>query len=180
MTSSIVQQSSSPSPDEPTGGDDGLQVQFDVVKLDYERTATLLDSVTRTRTSMRAASITAYLAFLGLAVQETSWALAASAALAASVFGGFDAYHGWLYHAALRRANRLERLFQHRLRALDRPYDRYPAQRLHAELEKYDFGALGQLPRFRFRALSDTVTVVALLIYGVPTIAAVICAIVVG
>src|SRR4051794_34666035 len=124
--SSIAPPSSFQSQAEPRPTSDGLALQFEVVKLDYERTVGLLDAVSRTRTSMRAAAITAYVAFLSLSIQQKSAALAAGAAALALFFGSYDAYHAWLYHAALRRANRLERLFQHRLRALDRPYDPYP------------------------------------------------------
>src|SRR4051794_39607169 len=92
---------------------EGIQLQFDVVKLDYERTLALIDGVTRTRATLRAATITAYVAFLGLAIQNKSWALAAGAGLLVVLLGLYDAYHAWLYGAALRRANALERLFQH-------------------------------------------------------------------
>jgi hypothetical protein len=148
------------------------QLQFEVIKLDYERTLGFLDGVSRTRTTMRSAAITAYLAFLSLAVQQDSLALAVAASAVALVFGFHDMYHGWLYRAALRRANQLERLFQHRLRALERPYDSYPLDRLQTEIERYAFGSLGQLPRFRARLLKETLSASAVLAYAVSALAA--------
>src|SRR5256885_784892 len=105
---STAPQSVSPAPADSGPVADALQLQFDVVKLDYERTAAVVDGVSRTRTTMRGAAITAYAAFLSLAVQQKSWALAAGAAVVATLFGCYDVYLGWLSHSALRRANRLE------------------------------------------------------------------------
>ncbi len=161
--------------DEPPALAHDIQLQFDVVKLDYERTLGVLDGVSRTRTTMRAAAVTAYVAFLTLALQQKSWALGAGAALVAAFFAGYDAYHGWLYRALLRRANALERLFQHRLHALDRAYDPYLTARVQAELERYDFGTLGQLPRFNVRALKSSPNSLGVA-YAVPLVAAALVA----
>jgi hypothetical protein len=137
-----------PSPEET---DDGLVFQFDVLKLDYERTVGLLDGIVRVNTTLRATGVTAFAAFVSLGVQQQSWALMVSASLLAVLFGLYDSYLQAGYYGALRRANALERLFQHRLRALDRPYDPYPRERLRQEVESYRFGALGNLPKTPWR-----------------------------
>ena len=138
-------------PSLPEDIEDGLDYQFEVLKLDYERTIGLLDGIVRVSTTLRATGVTAFAAFISLGVEQKSWALMAAASLLAIFFGIYDSYQHVVYHGALRRANALERLFQHRLRALDRPYDPYPRQRLRKEVEKYRFGALGNLPRTRVR-----------------------------
>jgi len=166
--------------DRDTAAADDLTLRFDVLKLDYERTLALLDGISRSRTTIRAAALTAFVTFLGLSVQQRTWPFAAAGALLALAFAAFDSHQGWLYHAALRRGNRIERLFQQRLRALSRPYDDYPIERLEAEFERYEFGALSQLPRFRWAALRKTVDSSQLVAYVVPVVGAVVCAFLVG
>jgi hypothetical protein len=131
--------------------EDSLDYQFDVLKVDYERTLGLLDGIVRVSTTLRATGLTAFAAFVGLGVEQKSWALMAAASVLAALFAVYDSYQQAVYRGALRRANALERLFQHRLRALDRPYDPYPRHRLRREVEKYRFGALGNLPKTRLR-----------------------------
>jgi hypothetical protein len=154
MTSSLEQS--------PPSGDladeaSALEQQFDVVKLDYERTVALIDSVVRTRMALRALVAAAYLTLLGLAIEQRSPVLAVSAAVGTLLAGLNDAYLGWIYREALRRANGLERLFQHRMRALDRAYDPYPAQRMRMELERYEFGVYATFPRFRVALLKASI-----------------------
>jgi hypothetical protein len=166
------------SPDAGTRADE-LEVQFGVVKLDYERTLGLLDGVSRTRTTMRAAGVTVYLGFLSLAVERESWILAVAAGVVALLFAANDAHLHWLYHEGLRRSNSLERLLQHRVRALDRRYDPYPMKRLRADLERYQFGALGNLPRASVRRVLRTVSRTAVVLYTLPVVGAVAAALVV-
>jgi hypothetical protein len=166
------------SADAGTGGD-LLEIQFGVVKLDYERTLGLLDGMARTRTTMRAAGVTVYLGFLSLGVESNSWILAVAAALVALLFAANDAQLHWLYYEALRRSNSLERLLQHRVRALDRQYDPYPVKRLRADLERYRFGALGNLPQASVRRVLGTVSLTAVVLYALPVVGAAAAAFVV-
>jgi hypothetical protein len=128
---------------------DGLSYQFEVLKLDYERTLALLDGIVRVSTTLRTTAVTAFAALVGVGVHEKSWALMIAASLLEVFFWISDSYQQVVYRGALRRANALERLFQHRLRTLDRPYDPYPRQRLRKEMAKYRFGALGNLREVR-------------------------------
>ena len=170
MTSSLEQlPNSADVADEPSA----LQQQFEVVKLDYERTVALIDRVVRSRMAVRALVAAGYLALLGLSIEQDSPVLAVSTAAGTLLAAFNDAYLGWIYRETLRRANGLERLFQHRMRALDRAYDPYPAQRMRVELERYEFGVYATFPRFHIRlirpslALSTTVVYLALLVVAV-------------
>jgi hypothetical protein len=80
----------------------------------------------------------------------------------------------------MRRANDLERLFQHRLRTLARAYDPYPTRRLRAELERYQFGALGNLPKFHARSLGEVKLRSVAVLYGVLFLGAAIGSLVLG
>jgi hypothetical protein len=177
MTASAAQSTGS---SKDGAGDEALALQFDLVRVDYERTLGFLDSVVRTRTTLRAAAVTAYAALFGLGIQETSWAVCGSAALVALGFFLLDAYDGYQYMNALRRANDLERLFQARLRALDRLYDPYPARRLRTAVERYQFGVLTQLPRTTIPAFLKAATRGVIMSYGFAVLAAIVAAFVVG
>ena len=133
-----------------------LRLQFEVIKLDYERTMGFIDGVVRTSVALRTGCATIFLAFLGTGVQQGSWAFCGAAAVVSLVFLVADSYYGNLYQQTLHRANDLERLFQARLRVLDRSYDPYPQQRLQASLEQYDFGVLTNIPVVRPSALIGT------------------------
>jgi len=113
---------------------------------------------------------------LSLAVESKSWILVVAAALVALLFAANDAQLHWLYREALRRSNSLERLLQHRVRALDRRYDPYPIKRLRADLERYQFGALGNLPRGSVRRVLRTVSPAAVVLYALPVVTAVVAA----
>ena len=159
---------------------DALASQFELIRLDYERTLGLLDVFARTRTTLRGFCLSAYAALIGLGVHERSWAICASAAVLVAGFVMMDAYNGAQYRSALKRANDLERLFQARLRALDRSFDPYLTRRLRTAIERYQFGPLTHLPRTRVAGLVKAATRSVLLTYAVGFIAAVIAAVVVG
>lgn len=166
-------------PSDPSAAPDGLEQQFDLLRIDYERTLGLAEGVTGGRVTMRGIVATAYLAFLGLGIDNKSWALCAAAAAAALLFAFQDAREHWIYHQLVRRANRIERLFQHRMQALDLPYDPYPSRRLRAELEGYEFGALGQIRRFRLTLLRETLSRTAVVLYCLPIALGIVAALVV-
>lgn len=104
--------------------------------------------------------------------EDLAWCNGHYLACFAVVFGWQDAREGWVYHQLVRRANRIERLFQHRLQALDLPYDPYPSRRLQSELESYEFGPLGMIPKFRPRRLQQTVSTPVAVTYVAPVLLA--------
>ena len=157
---------------------DAMEQRFDLVRLDYERTLGILDSLVRARATIRGIASTAYLTLLGFGVDKRSWAFCIAASLLALVSMLQDARSGWIYDQLVRRANAMERLFQHRLQALDLPYDPYPSRRLRMELEKYEFGVLTHIQRFHPRVLPDALSATRWALYAAPVllgIAAAIC-----
>jgi hypothetical protein len=177
MTSSLKRL---PGANEPGRPDDAVETQFELITLDYERTLSVLDGVARTRTTMRAAGATVYLGFVSLAVERESWALGIAAGVLALLFAANDAHLSWLYHQLVRRASAIERLVQHRIRVLDRPYDPYPIKRLRSDVERYQFGALCNLPKASLRLVGGHMSLVAAAFYVMPVVAAGIAAVVVG
>lgn len=155
---------------------DPLDRQFELLTLDYERTLGIADGLVTNQNTMRGIAATAYLAFLGLGVDHRTWALCVAAALIAAAFAFQDARTTWIYRQLVRRANKIERLFQRRLQALDRPYDEYPAQRLRTELESYEFGVLSSIERFTLRRLVEGVTALAVVVYLLPVVLGVLAA----
>lgn len=158
---------------------ESLDRQFELLTIDYERTLGIADGLVTNQNTTRGIAATAYLAFLGLGVDHRTWALCVAAALTAAVFAYQDARTTWIYKQLVRRANKLERLFQRRLQALDRPYDEYPAQRLRTELEAYEFGVLSSIERFRAGRLVEGLTAVAFVAYLLPILLGVLAAVLV-
>jgi hypothetical protein len=156
---------------------DPLDQQFALLTLDYERTMGVADGLVANQSTMRGIAATAYLALLGLGVEQGSWAICTAAALIAVAFAWQDMRSSWIYRGLVRRANKIERLFQRRLQALDRPYDRYPADRLRSELESYEFGVLTNIDRFSLTRLKDTVTILGLFAYLLPLLVGILAAV---
>jgi hypothetical protein len=153
-----------------------LDGQFEIVKLDYERTLALLDGLSNRSMALRAAGVAGYLTLLSLGINQGSAAICLAAAALLSTFAYLDAYNRTLYDFGVTRANDLERLFQHRFRTLDRPYDEYPSNRLRVLLESYRFGVLGNLPRTGPRAVARHCTTRDFWPYASLAIAAVVAA----
>ena len=165
------------SPDMPEGA---IDRQFAIVTLDYERTVELLGGVANARMALRTFLATAYVTLLGLAFEQHSTALGIAAAASGALGATNDLYLGWVYHEALQRANQLERLFQHRVQALDRPYDPYPAERLRVELERYDFGVYATFPRFQIHRVGPSLRWALVGIYVIAIVGAVIAGLLAG
>jgi hypothetical protein len=81
-----------------------------LVERDYDQTTEFIHSVTGTISTTRGWTVTVWLALLGVAVQQSSAALALLAAVVLLPFGLLDLYHSWLYSEALNHARDLERL----------------------------------------------------------------------
>jgi len=159
----------------PNSDEDALEQEFAIVTLDYEQTVGLLGGVVQARMALRALIATAYVTLLALGIEQHSEALPFAAAAGAFLGAMNDLYLGWVYQEALLRANSLERLFQHRMRALDRAYDPYPAERLRVELERYDFGVYTTFPQFRRDRLLPSIRWAMVVVYIAATAAAVVC-----
>ncbi len=164
---------------EPSSSTDSLDRQFALLTVDYERTLGVADGLVSNQNTTRGIAATAYLALLGLGVDHRSWALCAAAALIAVAFACQDGRTSWVYRQLVRRANKIERLFQRRLQALDRPYDRYPADRLTSELENYEFGVLSNIDRFSLARIGDVLTTLRGLFYLAPIALGIVAAVLV-
>jgi hypothetical protein len=158
------------------GAADPVEQQFALLPVDYEQTLGIANGLVASQGTTRGIAATAYLAFLGFGIDHRSWALCVASSLIAIAFFLQNARQDWIYRQLLRRANQIERLLQRRLQALDRPYDPYPAKRLRAELDDYDFGVLGHIPRFHILALRATVRRWALVAYCMPAVLGIIVA----
>jgi hypothetical protein len=155
---------------EPSRPADALDRQFQLLTVDYERTLGIADGLVSSKSTTRSIAATAYLALLGLGVDHRSWAICAASALIALAFAWQDVRTSWLYRQLVRRANKIERLFQRRLQSLDRPYDRYPADRLSSDLESYEFGVLSSIDRFSLVRAREAITVLGVSMYLVPIV----------
>jgi hypothetical protein len=155
---------------------DPVEQQFALLTVDYEQTLGIANGLVASQGTTRGIAATAYLAFLGLGIDHRSWALCAASSLIAIAFFLQNARQDWIYHQLLQRANQIERLFQRRLQALDLPYDPYPAKRLRAELDDYDFGVLGHISRFHIFALRAAVKRWALAAYCLPAVLGIVAA----
>jgi hypothetical protein len=82
----------------------------ELVKLDYEAALRSMGGFIATGGQMRGVGIAAWSVIFGLAVRDSSPALAALAAVVVAVFWYADAYHAALYRRALSRALELEGL----------------------------------------------------------------------
>lgn len=178
-TSMVQSHPSSHSDMESSRPADALDRQFDLLTVDYERTLGIADGLVSSKSTMRGIASTAYLALLGLGVDHRSWAICAASALIAVAFAWQDTRTSWLYRQLVRRANKIERLFQRRLQSLDRPYDKYPADRLSSELESYEFGVLSSIDRFSLARVKEALTVFGMSMYLVPIVVGFVAAVLV-
>jgi hypothetical protein len=94
--------------------------------------------------------------------------IAGGAAVATGIFGLLDAYHGWLYSEALRRAKETERILGLRYKQLERrAVDPDSTADLETALATHRFGQYSNLPGFRLLRLKKArPTVVYAGIYG--------------
>jgi hypothetical protein len=81
-----------------------------LVERDYDQTGEFIRSIVGTISTTRGWSVTVWLALLGVAINQSSPALAVLAAFVLLPFGLLDAYHSWLYSEALKHARSIERL----------------------------------------------------------------------
>lgn len=122
---------------------------IELVRLDYEATRSLIDGVVRTSLALRGVGVTLSLALLSLAVDRSSLPVALCATVAAALFLYLDAYHGWLYAEALKRAHELERLLALRYKEIERAGDDPDiAIDLDIALAAHRFGQYSNIPRF--------------------------------
>ena len=77
---------------------------------DYDQTSEFIRSVVGTTSTTRGWTVTVWLALLGVAVQQSSPALALLAAIILFPFGLLDLYYSWLYSEALNHAREIERV----------------------------------------------------------------------
>jgi hypothetical protein len=123
-----------------------------LVELDYERTATFINGVTATASTIRGWAVTIWLAIIGVSLNEGRWQLAILAAVVAATFLLIDAYHAWLYGEALDHAVALERLSGRYYESLGRGLDDEDvAVDLAVELQTHRFGVYRNLRQFTFR-----------------------------
>jgi hypothetical protein len=125
-----------------------------LVELEYERTASFINGITSTSSTIRGWAITVWLAVLGIALDKSAWELAILAATVAGVFFILDGYHAWLYGEAFMHATRLERISSAYYVALGRGFgDEDDQADLRILLESHRFGMYRNFKRFRFRDL---------------------------
>lgn len=89
--------------------DDRTKELVRLVERDYDQTSEFIRSVVGTTSTTRGWAVTVWLAVLGVAINQSSPALALLAAAILLPFGLLDAYHSWLYSEALDHARSLER-----------------------------------------------------------------------
>lgn len=134
--------------------EDPLREMIRLVELDYERTASFIDSVVSTGAAIRGLGVTIWAALLGFAVDHGSWALALVGVLDAIVFFVLDGYHGWVYKRALLHAASLERISAAFYNSLGRgKTDPDSLLELRVQLEAHTFGLFQNLGRFRYTDL---------------------------
>lgn len=139
-----------------------------LVHADYDATRSLIDGVVRTSIALRGVGMTLTLALLGYAVAHSSFALGLLGLASTWLFLYLDAFHGWLYDEARRRARSIERVLRLRYQQLERGAEAPDAGRdLDRALAHHQFGQYLALPRFRLRYLRRArPRAVYLLVYG--------------
>jgi hypothetical protein len=139
-----------------------------LIRADYDATQCLIDGVVRTSIALRGVGMTLTLALLGYAVAHSSWAVGLLGLASTWLFLYLDAYHGWLYDEARRRARSVEKILRLRYQQLERGDEDGDAERdLDHALAAHRFGQYLALPRFRWRSLHRArPRAVYLLVYG--------------
>lgn len=139
-----------------------------LVHADYDATRSMIDGVVRTSIALRAVGLTLTLALLGYALAHSSFAVGLLGLASTWAFLYLDAFHGWLYDEARRRARAVEQLLRLRYQQLERG-DEDPDAGLDLDraLAAHRFGQYLALPRFRWRFLRQArPRAVYLLFYG--------------
>lgn len=90
--------------------DDRTKELVRLVERDYDQTSEFIRSVVSTTSTTRGWTVTVWLALLGVAIQQSSPALALLAAVVLFPFGLLDLYYSWLYSEALNHARDIERV----------------------------------------------------------------------
>jgi hypothetical protein len=150
-----------------------------LVRADYDATRSLIDGVVRTSLALRGLGMTLTLALLGYAVAHTSIALGLLGLASTWLFLYLDAYHGWLYDEARRRARAVERILRLRYKQLERgDEDPDVGRDLDHALAAHQFGQYLALPRFHWRLLRQArPRPVYVLLYGSLTALAIAAAV---
>lgn len=125
-----------------------------LVRADYDATRSMIDGVVRTSIALRGIGMTLTLALLGYAVAQSSFAIGLLGIASTWLFLYLDAFHGWLYDEARRRARTVEHVVRLRYQQLERGDEDPDAERdLDRALAAHRFGPYLALPRFRWRFL---------------------------
>jgi hypothetical protein len=120
-----------------------------LLERDYDQTGEFIRSVVGTTSTTRGWAVTAWLAVLGFAIQQSEAALALLGSFILIPFALLDAYHSWLYGQALRHARSIEDLSAAYYRAVESGEDDeelWPD--LDADLAAHRFGLYSQFRRF--------------------------------
>jgi hypothetical protein len=89
-----------------------IDALVDLVKFDYEHTLSFIDGVVRVSTNIRTIATAGWFGLIAAAVQSDEPWLAVLAAIGTLALGLQDAYHGWLYATARKRAYEMEELLE--------------------------------------------------------------------
>ena len=123
-----------------------------LLELDYTRTASVLDGIVNSSTTIRGVSITVVLAVLGVAYTARLWELAALGVGVAVIFAVVDGYHIWLASEAREHAQQVERVTAAHYNGVARG-DTDQDARIDGEaaLQGHTFGVYSTMRRFRLR-----------------------------
>lgn len=130
-----------------------------LVRFDYEQTSSLVGRIVSTSEALRAGSITAAVAILGLALANDERMIALTAVVV--LFAGLisDAYHDALYRVCQVRAVELEKLIDSFYQASlqEGPVGRRAERNLRLRLDRYRFGMTRSLRRPKLGDLYQSV-----------------------
>jgi len=120
-----------------------------VLEREYDNTAKFIQGVVGTSFTIRGWAVATWGALLGIAADQSSWEFSLFALLAVAGFAAVDAYHSWLYAAALTYSTALERVTTPYYKVLLRgEADEDAAQDFEREARNLKTGLFGQMPRF--------------------------------
>lgn len=120
-----------------------------LVERDYDQTTQFIRSLVGTISVTRGWAVTAWLAVVGVGVQQKNAAIAVLGTFVLFPFGLVDAYYSWLYGQALRHARELENLSAEYYTAIEQGED--DAELLldfEANLGAHRFGLYSHFRRF--------------------------------
>jgi hypothetical protein len=125
-----------------------------VLEREYDNTSKFIQGVVGTSFTIRGWAVAAWGALLGIAADQSSWEFSLFALLAVTGFAAVDAYHSWLYAAALTYSTSLERVTTTHYKLLLRgEADEDAKEDFELEARKLNTGLFGQIPRFGFSEL---------------------------